>query len=75
MKDYFGTTQKITQKTTQERILDLLVGNPNLSRKDLSIILKISDDGIKYHINKLRKAEKIKRVDGKKRWLLGITLI
>lgn len=66
MKDYFGTTQKITQKTTQERILDLLVGNPNLSRKDLSIILKISDDGIKYHINKLRKAGKIKRVDGKK---------
>lgn len=66
MKDYFGTTQKITQKATQERILDLLVGNPNLSRKDLSIILKISDDGIKYHINKLRKAGKIKRVDGKK---------
>lgn len=62
MKDYFGTTQK----TTQERILDLLAGNPNLSRKDLSIILKISDDGIKYHINKLRKAGKIKRVDGKK---------
>ncbi len=66
MKDYFGTTQKTTQKTTQERILDLLAGNPNLSRKDLSIILKISDDGIKYHINKLRKAGKIKRVDGKK---------
>lgn len=66
MKDYFGTTQITTQITTQERMLDLLVGNSNLSRKDLSIILKISDDGIKYHINKLRKAGKIKRVDGKK---------
>ena len=52
------TTQEIintTQGTTQEKIVMLLKSNPNLTRKDLSLVLKLSEDGIKYHLNQLKK--------------------
>ena len=52
------TTQEIintTQETTQEKIVMLLKSNPNLTRKDLSLVLKLSEDGIKYHLNQLKK--------------------
>ena len=56
---FFGsTTQEIintTQETTQEKIVMLLKSNPNLTRKDLSLVLKLSEDGIKYHLNQLKK--------------------
>ena len=52
------TTQEnenTTQETTQEKIIQLLKSNSNLTRKDLAIVLKISEDGIKYHLNQLKK--------------------
>ena len=64
-----NTTQKTTQehesttqKTTQERLIDLLKANPNLSRSDLATLLKLSEDGVKYQIKKLKDKGIIKRV-------------
>ena len=51
------TTQeklKTTKKTTQEKIVELLKANPSLTRKDLAIVLSVSEDGIKYHLNALK---------------------
>jgi len=60
-----GTTQKTTQKSTQEKILDLLRESPSLSRKELAEILgDITEDGVKYHIDKLKQKRKIERMGG-----------
>lgn len=53
-------TQKTTQKTTQ-KILDLLAENPHLSQRELAELLAISEDGVKYHLSKLKKAGSIRR--------------
>jgi ATP-dependent DNA helicase RecG len=56
------TTRKTTQKTTQ-KILILLRENPNASRKELALMLgNISENGIKYHLNKLSKEKIITRI-------------
>ncbi len=53
---------KTTQKTTQ-KVLSVLKENPSVSRKEIAEILEnITPDGVKYHINKLRKAGIIERV-------------
>ena len=63
-----NTTQKTTQgnegttqKTPQERLIELLKANPNLSRSDLATLLKLSEDGVKYQIKKLKDKGIIKR--------------
>ena len=56
------TTQKTTQKTT-DRILEILSLNPQASRTDIvREIQDISEDGVKYQLNKLKKQGKIIRV-------------
>jgi len=56
------TTRKTTRKTTQ-KILDLLRENPNASRKELALMLEnITENGIKYHLNKLSKEKIITRI-------------
>lgn len=56
------TAQKTTQKTTR-KILQLLKENPGLSRKEIAGILgNITEDGVKYHLAKLKKDGKIKRI-------------
>jgi ATP-dependent DNA helicase RecG len=66
------TTQKATHITTQittqkipERILELLKEDPTAGRKKLAIILgNITEDGVKYHLDKLKETGKIERVGG-----------
>ena len=72
------TTQKTTQKTTQEttqktedRILEVLRHSPEYGRVQISEVLgDITEDGVKYHLDKLRKLGKIKHVGPSKggRW-------
>ncbi len=60
------TTQETTQETT-ERIIELLRANPKSSRKLLAEILtNVSEDGVKYHLNKLSRANRIVRVGSTK---------
>ena len=51
-----------SEKTTQ-KILDLIKENPNITRKELAQkIENITEDGIKYHLAKLKQQGKIRRV-------------
>lgn len=64
-----STTQKTTQKdnTTRVAILNLLRENPNLTRIKLAEkIAHITEDGIKYHLVRLKEDGRIKRVGGRK---------
>ena len=62
--------QAITQETTQEKIMTSLRAEPALTRKLLAQCLSISEDGVKYHLNKLKAAGKIRHVGSTKagRW-------
>jgi len=54
--------QDTTQKTTQ-KILDIIFENPSINRKELAQkIGNITEDGIKYHLTKLAKLGKLKRI-------------
>jgi ATP-dependent DNA helicase RecG len=58
------TTQTTTQITTQV-ILDLLKKDPTLSRYKLAqSIGNITEDGVKYHLEKLKEEGRIKRLGG-----------
>ncbi|MCF8327832.1 MAG: winged helix-turn-helix transcriptional regulator [Bacteroidales bacterium] len=64
-----ATTQETTQATTQEKlsksaagILKLIEQNPEITRKQLADKLNdISEDGVKYNLDKLKKMGYIKR--------------
>jgi ATP-dependent DNA helicase RecG len=48
--------EKTTQETTQEIILQLIKNNPSITRNELSDKTGISPDGVKYHLDLLKKA-------------------
>ena len=53
---------KTTQKTTQ-KIIELLRSNPALGRREIAEMLgDITEDGVKYQLNKLKTAGLIKRI-------------
>ena len=62
------TTQKTTQKneTTSQKILEILKEKPNVTRKELSEMIGITADGIKWNLDKLKKEGKIKRIGADK---------
>lgn len=64
------TTDKTTDKTTDNKtrqILEIIRERPSVTNKELAeIIGNITIDGIRYHINKMKKANVIARRNGKK---------
>lgn len=70
------TTQEMPQEIAQEiaqeknsledQIIELLIANPRITRKQLSKILGISMDVVKYRLDKLRALGKIKHVGSTK---------
>lgn len=63
-------TTQITTQITREKILALPRKNPSISRKKLAEVLGgITEDGVKYHLEKLKEDDKIERVGGTRgRW-------
>lgn len=59
------TTQKTTKKTTQ-KILSAIKENPRITREELAKLLGITPDGVKYHLDNLKKKGFIKRIGGRK---------
>jgi len=59
-------------KTTQERVLSLLREDPGLTRRALADRIGITPDGIKYHLDRLRDAGRIRHVGPTKkgRWVV-----
>ena len=71
----FGITTQETgdrarRPRTRDRIVHLLSNDPTLTREGLSAHLGITPDGVKYHLQKLRKAGRIRHVGSTKkgRW-------
>ncbi len=58
------TTQKLPRnypETTRNRLLQIIKENPTITRKELSDILDITADGVKYHLRNLVREGIIKR--------------
>ena len=66
------TTQETTRKTTQEIILEAIACNPSITRAELAEVVGISPDGVKYHLQKLAKSGRLKRVGSTRRgeWVI-----
>lgn len=60
-------------KTTQEIILEAIARNPSITRAELAEVVGISPDGVKYHLQKLTKSGRLKRVGSTRRgeWVIG----
>lgn len=60
-----NTTKKTTQKklnNNQEKILEIINKNPNITRNELAKIIGITSDGVKYNLDKLKKENIIQRI-------------
>ena len=55
------TTLKTTEKTT-EKILRLIKENPSITNKELARLFDITEDGVFYHIKKMKAAGIIRRI-------------
>ena len=60
-------TQETAQETTQEKIIHLIRNNPSITRKDLADKTGLTPDGVKYHLNMLKKQERIKHTGATKK--------
>ncbi len=58
------TTQTTTQRTAQ-KILAIIKATPSVSRAALSREIGLSSDGIKWHLQKLKECNAIRRVGPK----------
>ena len=59
------TTLKTTLKTTRKRaeqILILIKNNPAVTKKELASSVGMTEDGVKYHLNKLKINGVLRRV-------------
>jgi ATP-dependent DNA helicase RecG len=70
-------TDKTTDKTTEnafpaheKAILALIAANPSATQKEMGAALGLSEDGIRYHMEKLKAKGLLRREGGKKagRW-------
>ncbi len=61
---------KTAQETTQEKIMGLIRQKPEITRKEIAALLDLSPDGVKYHLNMLKQAGRIRHVGPTKkgRW-------
>ncbi len=53
--------RETTQKTTQ-KILEIIKENPRITKRELASLIGISENGIKFDINSLKKNRLLKRV-------------
>lgn len=60
------TTQETIETTTQETILAEIRRNPSTTREQLAEIVGISKEGVKWHLDKMKKLGLIKHVGSTK---------
>ena len=66
------TTQKTTQKSTREQILELLQQDNTMTRDELADAIGVSANAIKQHLANLQKDQLLKREGGRKQgyWMV-----
>jgi len=58
----YATTKTTTKGDDKEKeILDIIENNPSLSVEQISGLVNLSIDGVRYHVKNLKKKERIKR--------------
>ncbi len=55
------TTQKTTRKTTQ-KIIEAIAKKADITQKELAALIGITEDGVKYHIARLKRKGILKRI-------------
>ena len=69
-------TSKETNKEIANKIIDLLKSRPEIAVKEIAEILNISVGGVRYHINKMKKAGIIEHIGSTKKgkWIVHNTI-
>lgn len=67
-----NTTQETTHKTTQEKILDLIRENPNVTQSEMAEKIGLTRDGISYNIKYLKENGIIERIGSTKKGIWKI---
>ncbi|HBL28871.1 MAG TPA: transcriptional regulator, partial [Acidobacteria bacterium] len=57
-----GTTQEPTLIATQQRLAELIAANPEISQQTLAVALGLTREGVKYHLNKLKRAGVLRHI-------------
>lgn len=65
-----GTTPITAQETTpittpismQSQLVSLISENPDISQQDLAVALGLTREGIRYHLNKMKRAGTLRHV-------------
>lgn len=67
-----GITQEKTQEIAQEKILDAIRNNPRITRRELAMLSGLSEDSIKYRLQKLTRQGIIKHIGATKagEWII-----
>ena len=63
LSDTTETPSKTTETTT-EAIIESIRNNPKITTKEIAAVCRITEDGVSYHIKKLKQIGKIVRVGG-----------
>lgn len=63
LSDTTETPAKTTETTT-ETIIESIRNNPKITTKEIAAVCRITEDGVSYHIKKLKQMGKIVRVGG-----------
>jgi len=53
--------EKTTRKTTQ-KIMEAITKKSDITQKKLAAVIGITEDGVKYHITKLKEKGALKRI-------------
>ena len=53
--------EKTTQKTTQ-KIIEAIANKSDITQKELAAVIGITEDGVKYHVTRLREKGVLKRI-------------
>ena len=62
-----------TQKTTQEKIVALVRERPELTRNTLAVQIGITSNGVKHHLDNLKKAGRIQRISSDRKGYWKVT--
>ena len=50
-----GTTKETTKVTTRQLLVRTIEEQPAITMRELAVKLHLTNDGVRYHINKMRK--------------------
>jgi ATP-dependent DNA helicase RecG len=56
------TTPITTPVTAQNQLVSLILANPDISQQELALALGLTRDGVKYHLNRMKRAGVIRHV-------------